>query len=107
VLACGLCCGFDILGGYLLNICEMTKTEQKAEMTKEEFANCVVNLRTSACFMTDGDAKGLHDEVSEQLRSVIRGELIKYNRCLGKIIGHPTDETENIALVDRFLNNKQ
>jgi len=43
----------------------MTKTEQKAEMTKEEFANCVVNLRTSACFMTDGDAKGLHDEVSE------------------------------------------
>ncbi len=39
--------------------------ETKAEMTKEEFANCVVNLRTSACFMTDGDAKGLHDEVSE------------------------------------------
>lgn len=36
VLACGLCCGFDILGGYLLNICEMTKTEQKAEMTNDE-----------------------------------------------------------------------
>jgi len=92
------------LGGYLLNICEMTKTEQKAEMTKEEFANCVVNLRTSACFMTDGDAKGLHDEVSEQLRSVIRGELIRYDHYLTTGMREYVFGTPRESDVDDFMN---
>ena len=52
----------------------MSKEETKQEMTAEEFVNCVVNLRTSACFMTEGDTKELHDEVAGHLRSVMRGE---------------------------------
>ncbi len=80
--------------------------ETKPEMTVEEFTErwC---LKVIECMK--GDDYIIHDkeECRADLNSVIRGELIKYNRCLGKIIGHPTDETENIALVDRFLNNKQ
>ncbi|MFA7708161.1 MAG: hypothetical protein WCX73_04375 [Candidatus Pacearchaeota archaeon] len=72
-------------------------------MTPEEFVNCVVNLRTSACFMTDGDAKRLHDEVSEHLRSVIRGELkgfIRYGHNRNFAFSGSYDD-----VVDEFLNN--
>ena len=31
VLDCGLCCGFNILGGYLLNLCAMTDERKQAE----------------------------------------------------------------------------
>ena len=87
------------------------KTEQKAEMTKEEFAE-KYKTTSSHSYMDDTTGLEIHvqnniESLLSDLRSVIRGELIRYdkwctNQLTEKIIGLSTEE-----LVDDFLNNNQ
>jgi len=74
----------------------MTKqgTEQKAEMTPEKLADKVIPFYGSAL---DEFREGERKEFLSDLRSVIRGELIRYENWMHG----------RLEYVDEFLNNNQ
>jgi hypothetical protein len=74
----------------------MTKTEQKAEMTKEEFVDKVFPLYGSAL---DEFREEERKEFNTDLRSVIRGQINEFLRA-ERLAGHELD-------IDEFLNNNQ
>jgi hypothetical protein len=88
-----------------------TKSSQKPEMTKEEFAD----RYKSGGFTIKKDKEGKRyleryentEELLSDLRSVIRGELIRYDKWLARQswgLGEiPTAE----KAADEFLNNNQ
>ena len=79
----------------------MKKTEQKAEMTPEEFAEK---------WGYTADSWGANDHRKlclSDLSSVIRGELIRFDMWLISREGFDGAEIESEAMVDEFLNNNQ
>jgi len=78
------------------------KTEQKPEMTPEEFL-----INWGMAEWQDGEGKmRISTKAMSDLRSVIRGELIEYDKFLARRRwgGKLTSPQES---VDEFLNNNQ
>ena len=88
----------------------MSATEQKPEMTKEEF---VGKYKLGRYRIHDADTtfRSMSFEVNEQamadLRSVIRGELIRYDNYLARNRWGLREIATPEQSVDEFLNNNQ
>jgi len=76
-------------------------TEQKADMTKEEFAD-----KYSQFGMQEGLKEAIKKELLADLRSVIRGVLPTFLTWLEKE-GYNVDFEWDDTLIDEFLNNNQ